>query len=723
MKRNAKRVMSLLLSVVMIAASFSVLTTSIFAQTEDLNLKKGTFKFAPHTVLDEDLEDYYYYTDRMFDGSAFDYNEHLATMSMILCAASISSQDVDADYEVKSRNIEALMIDLDFWGFEVNIEYTLEPEEQTMGVAMAYRVIGEGEDAYTVLAIIPRSAGYKREWAGNFTVGKEGVHEGFATGRDIILGFAKEYVEYYADEFVGDVKIWTMGYSRGAGVTNLVAASLVDNAKENLGLEVKQENIFAYTFGTPSTVQYADAAQKEAFATNYANIWNVHSDYDIVTFAPFRNWNFTYYGKTREMDVYNAEKKATMLTFLEKTNKVVYDLYTAENSAADPDNFAAVMIELVGGSISYAPADESYGIPTNQKDFLNSRITYLVENLVPDRETYVNEGYEYMLQRVMSLYFGLDDTSALVGAMTQNGIPLAASYYCYYVAEHVLNEENVVPMAAVLSGSIAYLEQYIAGLAEQNEQIVETEWYLMINELLNNETYLTVKQLLATASPEQLKGSLVMIRETLESMAITLTADALESGVSALELDEDTMEELLETMTDEKVTKPLMKFLVCLLLGHEDVDALTAFDPTNKSLAIAATFLYNSGRYMRVHNNEILLSWLRAEDSYYLNPQHVHEFLPYSEENEHGYVCECGEKSAAEAHSFEEWVVIEEATKDQVGMKKRQCACGYIQYEEIPALAKPTNVLWIVIAASAGALVVAGGVTAVIVVKKRRKAK
>ena len=64
-----------------------------------------------------------------------------------------------------------------------------------MGVGMAYKVIGEGENAYTLLAIIPRSAGYEKEWAGNFTVGKDGVHEGFATGRDIILELADVVID------------------------------------------------------------------------------------------------------------------------------------------------------------------------------------------------------------------------------------------------------------------------------------------------------------------------------------------------------------------------------------------------------------------------------------------------------------------------------------------------------------------------------------------------
>ena len=246
MLRNFKRIMAALLSVLMLVGMFASIAVTVSAADEASGVKKGEFVFAPHTYTDGDLSDIYYYTDEVFSGSAFDYNEHLATMSMILASASISSQDADAGYDVKSRNLSYLLREWDFAGFDVNEYYTQKPGEQTMGVGMAYKVIGEGENAYTLLAIVPRSAGYQKEWAGNFTVGTEGVHEGFATGRDIILEFAKKYVEENADKFEGTVKVWTVGYSRGAGVSNLLAAYLDDN-NNALGVEVKKENIFAYT--------------------------------------------------------------------------------------------------------------------------------------------------------------------------------------------------------------------------------------------------------------------------------------------------------------------------------------------------------------------------------------------------------------------------------------------------------------------------------------------
>ena len=276
MNSKLTRIAAVLLSILMLAGTLATVVVPTAAVDDTAGIKKGEFIFAPHTYTEGDLTDIYYYTDAVFSESALDYNEHLATMSMIMAVASISSQEKDATYESKSDNLHCLLKEWEFTGFEVNEYYMQKPGEQTMGVGIAYKIIGEGENAYTLLAIVPRSAGYEKEWAGNFTVGTEGVHEGFATGRDIILGFAKQYVEENGNNFVGDVKIWTMGYSRGAGVANLLAAYLDDNS-DALGVTTKKENIFAYTFGTPSTVQYADEAEKAAFESNYKNIHNRYS--------------------------------------------------------------------------------------------------------------------------------------------------------------------------------------------------------------------------------------------------------------------------------------------------------------------------------------------------------------------------------------------------------------------------------------------------------------
>lgn len=740
MLQKFKKITAIFLSLVILAGTFS--TLAIHAADEKSSLKKGEFVFAPHTYTEGDLTDIYYYTDDVFSGSALDYNEHLATMSMILAAASISSQEPDATYEVKSNNLRHLLREWDFGEFAVNEYYTQRPGEQTMGVGMAYKVIGEGDDAYTLLAIVPRSAGYQKEWAGNFTVGTDGVHEGFATGRDIILEFANQYVKENKKGFEGPVKVWTVGYSRGAGVANLLAAYLDDNSNA-LGIEVTKENIFAYTFGTPSNVQYEDEAEKAALESNYLNIHNRYSEYDIVTYAPFKNWNFTFYGTTKLFDVYNAEKKAEMLNFLEKTNKTIYDIYTAPNSSADPDNFTPLMLQvdisLKGLKAALVPADPDYGIPTNQKDFLEERIAFLVENLVPDRETYVNGGYQYALQRLTSLYFGLDaeQGALLFEGMSHDVKILAAAYYCYYIAEcYLASSEDMLVVMAVLNEAFSIFEEYVDSVADM-EEYADSEWYQYVCAFIAGEEYAKMKEMLqsVTEDVESYVHNVALITGTVKKLAVGITAKVLGGGVSALTLDEEEKTELMETMTSEEVTVPLTEFLVYLLLGSDD-GIESSFDPSNKNIALAITFLSNAGRYMRVHNNEIILSWLRTEDSYYTNEDwHIHDIDFNYNENGHWGQCECGYTEDFKTHTMSDWYEFT-LEKDELA---RDCICGYEEIQEIIQtddqntddqntndhvgfLANENGMMTFVFIGIGVALVIAA-VAAMIVISKKRKAQ
>lgn len=731
MIQKIKKITAFLLSIAVLAGVLAT-TMTAFAAKEDAELKKGEFIFAPHTYPDGDLSDIYYYTDAVFSGSAFDYNEHLATMSMIMAAASISSQDADADYDVKSRNLGYLFREWDFTGFSVNDYYTQRPDEQTMGVGIAYKVIGQGDDAYTLLAIVPRSAGYQREWAGNFTVGKEGVHEGFATGRDIILEFAQQYVEENGENFKGTVKVWTVGYSRGAGVANLLAAYLDDNSNA-LGIEIGKENIFAYTFGTPSNVQYADEAEKALLESNYRNIHNRYSDYDIVTYAPFKDWNFTCYGTTKLFDVQNEEKKAQMLTFLEKSNQMIYELYTAENSSADPDNFMPLMLQVdlsEGLGVSLVPANPEYGIPTTQQEFLDERIGFLVENLVPDRDTYVDGGYQYALQRLTSLYFGLDaeQGSLLFEGMSHDVKTLAAAYYCYYIADCCLDDAEQRDAAVVaLAESLPLLEMYIE-LGAEDEEVFSSEWYIYASEFIASEEYAQLKALLASvaADPELFAESFANIHDALEEFAVGTTAKVLGSGVAALTIDEEEKAALMETMTSAEVAEPLTKFFIYLLLGSEE-GVVTPFDPCNKNISLAVTFLANAGRYMRVHNNEIILSWLRTEDSYYENEDwHIHENTIKFDANAHWEECECGYKSESRVHAFGEWSALP-VTQGTESLYVCSCPCGCEETkpaEDVNNMAgmidNTTGALPVVLI-SGGAIIMIAAIAAMVVVSKKRK--
>ena len=140
-----------------------------------------------------DITDIYIYDDDFLKGNSMAYSSALATMSLCLVNASISSKRTE-DYVLKSQNLQAYLEDNGFSGFKANSYYASEPTLESMGVACAFKTITDGGKTYTLLVIAPRSAGYKTEWGGNFKIGTEGDHEGFQRACDIVLNFAKEYV-------------------------------------------------------------------------------------------------------------------------------------------------------------------------------------------------------------------------------------------------------------------------------------------------------------------------------------------------------------------------------------------------------------------------------------------------------------------------------------------------------------------------------------------------
>ena len=70
--------------------------------------------------------------------------------------------------------------------------------------------------------------------------------------------------------------------------------------------------------------------------------------------------------------------------------------------------------------------------------------------------------------------------------------------------------------------------------------------------------------------------------------------------------------------------------------------------------------------------------------------EHTHEYSDKwsSNETDHWYECECGEKSDIANHTFGEWETTKEATEDATGSKKHTCSvCGYEETATIPMLA------------------------------------
>ena len=580
---------------------------------------RGTFTYGPHES-DADLTDDFIYSDQYFSGSSYTANEHLATMSMQMAAASISSED--EDYPEKSQNVRALLSALGFENIEVNSFYRKKMQQNTMGTAAAYKEL-DGETV--LLAIVPRSAGYEKEWGGNFNVGTggdgeeadryttnpdgfqgtDGLHAGFQLARNIALEFTREYVKKHAEAFDGKtVKVWTMGYSRGAATANLIGAALADASVAAIGLKIEPENIYDYTFGTPLTVlaENADAAN-----VKYNGIHNYFADYDPVAMVPFADWGFTRYGQNV---TYNAAaRKTRMLRFLQAVNRNVYRIYTDVTGKGDPDNFQGYTL---GEGLTLIPNGQS----TTQEQFLKERIQYLAHTVAGNRGIYARD-YQAVISTLVGFYLGESDDTVnrfIAGMMSdKTNLMLLVTMLAFYdwadQYEAVQSAEKAKQFAIWMKKILP--EPRSEGDAEDPKYGKEANLYLSTQEYRAFYNSMTDAEQLST----YFKKPDGFTAQTEKLVKIVLTVGLDNAGIAQ---DSETWSKAL---ADSSVSG-LTKFIGYFVFGTETKLAdLTDFEAVRSALTekiyTAATLVGNAGTYMRGHNNEVILSWLRTMDSYY----------------------------------------------------------------------------------------------------------
>ena len=626
-----------------VVAAGLVVSSCLPAVAAETTCIKGTFTFAAHDN-DHDLTDSYVYSDSFFQKSAYETNIHLAVMSMILASSSISSKDVD--YPQKSRNIQDLLNQLGFQNIEVNEDYQQKMTQNSMGAIAAYKDLGDS----VLLALVPRSAGYEAEWGGNFNIGDSGLHAGFQTGRDIIFRFAREYVSRYAEAFAGKtVKVWTAGYSRGAAVANLIGAALVDDSNAYVGLDIAPENIYDYTFGTPFTA----ATDLNPRDEKYNNIHNYYADYDAVAMLPMAVWGFDRYGKDELLDVHNGETKARMLTYLAQTNSEVYKNYT---SGEDPDNFQGMKLGVTeDGSISIVPDPES---TTNERDFVLNRLQAISNTIIPDRATYASE-YQQAVTEATALLIGEDDDTVAAftsgAAASQSAKPLAVMLFLYNWVEQYINNkdlagapldenwrEELIPSLpgdsstggddqASEEGDLtdaadntdgntdtdgnADLDGNAAGGADGNTDVApSSEAESLKKALLGSEAYQEIYSQVTSDTLEEdynggqpitdYSGLLTIYRQ----IAGNYMKNVLSAGLEAIGYSGESLEQ--HPLIQGNAPQALSLVAAQALFGTEDTLSL---DGAINKIKVAATCMGNN--FLRVHNNEVILSWLRAMDT------------------------------------------------------------------------------------------------------------
>ena len=249
-------------------------------------------------------------------------NPGLASLSMTLAASA--------------RHGQTAVVLLQELGFQAQaLHYKTATEENTAYV-VGTRLLADGR---RLVAVAPQGDGYYGVgWSQSFHVGGEGDHAGFAQAAQAVL-------EEIAPALDGADAVWTVGYSRGGGIANLVAARLAEQGGRS---------VYGYTFSSPNTTDAPNA-----HGGTYAGIHNYTSAQDPIPLLPPAAWGFTRYGGEKELSAQTPGFERTL---------------------AQLNEYAAMSYRL-------APVDREVGGMTADQ-FLARRMEAMARAL-PTREDYV----------------------------------------------------------------------------------------------------------------------------------------------------------------------------------------------------------------------------------------------------------------------------------------------------------------------------------------------
>jgi len=475
------------------------------------NDETGSFWFTSTPNASNEVSTSCVYSDSWFTGSSYELNRQLATLSASASLASVTSFSSGRS----SKNIEAMLDNLGFADISTNAYYNQRTELNSAGCAMGRKTIIDNGKAYTLLAIIPRSAGYGQEWGGNFQTGVEGMHQGFKAGRDEILRFARSYVEEHG--ISGDVKVWTTGHSRGAALAGSVGAFMARAGSDFLGdgVSLAPEDVYAYAFATPGTiVEGADETQvfsvegyrgisnpryaydtpgdASAFAGTgtvsphegvFRAVHNCIPGHDLIVHLPSQSWGFTVFGTEFDITDGSDSTKGAMLDLLEELSSAAYGVYA---NGGDESDFRWKTFDLA--TLSFVD-DASATEPVSQASFFAARAEALMKK-PQTRENYVAGGYQDTLVAVGGI-IGLDIFEFIDAVMAQecrgDVVKFAVYGYLAYASERLQAEGRAAGGDEAVALAVMDVVEWVTGVSIDPASFTVDDFiYTMSRYLVDN---------------------------------------------------------------------------------------------------------------------------------------------------------------------------------------------------------------------------------------------
>ena len=146
-----------------------------------------------------------------FRQDARNYSHNLAKLSLGLATAAFRpGKDVAKDVESGSL-LSGFLRDAHFSDLRMD-DYDKKPSMYTVSTVMGHQRIGEGDDAFELIAVGVCGQGYVDEWESNFTIGNGTVHEGFDRASRLVYDRIFGYIASL--DLQKPCKIWMSGFSR-----------------------------------------------------------------------------------------------------------------------------------------------------------------------------------------------------------------------------------------------------------------------------------------------------------------------------------------------------------------------------------------------------------------------------------------------------------------------------------------------------------------------------
>ena len=415
----------------------------IFSETQ-----KHTLISAPDT----DIKYEYNYSDDYFNHASNEFSTDL--MQLSICFTVSAMVDDGGPYEYNAPSAAKQFFDDNsfddyrFYGYDVK---PATVDDDSAACVIGYKNIGET----TLIAIAVRGAGYEGEWGSNFNVGSNGNHRGFSTASNFIQYYLNTFCSYFSKYFKSDIKFWVTGYSRGAAIANLVAASLNKGTdySEIKKLNPNKDNVYAYTFETPQ-----NTTDLKAHTSQYNNIFNIINPIDPVPKVAPSIWSFTRYGVDYVLP--SAEVTYKYHTYFLPKMKEMYSMITGGDEYEE--DFVYVTFEgisLLGQN--KLKTKENYSV--SQGVFLNMLFDAVAGNILLSRNNY-SEKYQNTVTQLLKKYqldFSDFPSPDYLWKCIKNRVD--TSYYIYGAIKHDFDAKRLTEQLALALGdymSIPYEDAY-----------------------------------------------------------------------------------------------------------------------------------------------------------------------------------------------------------------------------------------------------------------------